>query len=158
MQNKGWVILCLLLVSSVACEAQDSTAILVGEIRAEYQRINREKLRAVETDPQSESSEGGEVKKYFSGDTLKKITTTYFGSIGKAVREYYFSGGQLFFAYVVISTYNKPMTGNVRKKEENRYYFHNGVMIRWLDENGKIKDKALYPAKAKEIFGDPDLR
>jgi len=33
--------------------------------------------------------------------------------------------------------YDKPLSGTVGKKTENRFYFKVEKLIRWLDENGK---------------------
>ena len=136
----------------------DSTEIYVRNIRAEYQKINSSQLRVVDAEPQEESSEGGEVKKYYDGKGLRKIVTDYMGAIGRAVREYYFCGEELCFVYTVEYTYDRPMSGHVIKKVENRYYFHRRRLIRWIDGKGKIKDKSLYADKAKEILSDKDLR
>jgi len=137
---------------------QDSTETYVRNIRAEYQKINSSRLRVVDAEPQEESSEGGEVKKYYDGKDLGKIVTDYMGAIGRSVREYYFSGEGLCFVYTVEYTYDRPMSGHVIKKVENRYYFHHRRLIRWIDNKGKIKDKSLYADKGREILSDRDLR
>jgi len=138
--------------------AQDSTTILVGKIREEYQKINSEKLKKVEVEAKNESSEGGEVYRYYAGDTLRKITSEYMGHMGRANGEYYFKDGKLLFVFIVYSYYDTYMSGKIVRREENRYYFHNGHLIRWIDEHGKIKDKSLYDKKAKEILDDEDLK
>ena len=137
---------------------QDSTEIYISNIRAEYQKINSSKMRVVDAEPQEESSEGGEVKKYYDSKGLRKIAADYMGAIGRTTWEYYFFGEELCFVYTVAYTYDKPMSGHVIKKEENRYYFHHRQMIRWIDERGKIKDKSLYADKAKDILNDKDIR
>ena len=158
-------LLILALLSSIGggafCQrpaVPDSTEIYINNIKAEYQKINSSKLRAVDAEPQGESSEGGEVKKYYDGKGLRKIVTDYAGAIGRATGEYYFSGEELCFAYIVEYTYDRPMSGKVVKKVENRYYFHHRRMIRWIDNKGKIKDKSLYAGRAKDILDDKDLR
>ena len=78
-----------------------------------------------------ESSEGGEVKKYYEGDTLRKIVSLYFGEMGKVVNEYYFLGGVLCFAYITRLYYDKPLSGKVTKTEKDRYYFDNCMY--WLN-------------------------
>jgi len=138
--------------------ALDSTDIYITNIRTEYQKINSSKLRVVDAEPQEESSEGGEVKKYYDGKGLRKIVAEYDGAIGKATWEFYFSGEELCFVYQVESTYDKPMSGHVIKKEENRYYFHHQRLIRWIDSKGKVKDKSFYADKARDILNDKDLR
>jgi len=150
--------LCALLCTSTVSTAQDNTSILIGKVRAEYQKINSEKLRKVYVEPKNESSEGGDVYRYYSGDTLRKIVTDYMGAIGGQTSEYYFSNGQLCFAFIVEYRYDKPMSGHVIERIENRYYFHNRRLIRWIDEHGKNRDKSLYAEKAKQILADEDLK
>lgn len=43
-------------------------------------------------------------------------------------REYYYENGQLLFAFYF------------QKKAENRFYFWDGAMIRWIDESGTVHD------------------
>jgi hypothetical protein len=45
----------------------------------------------------------------------------------------------------VDSHYDKPLSGKVKSKSEERFYFADGVLIRWLD-----------PAK-KEVPAGPEL-
>ena len=97
----------------------------------EYQKINSTKLRVVDMEAKGESSEGGEVKKYYEGDTLRKIVSLYFGEMGKVVNEYYFLGGVLCFAYITRLYYDKPLSGKVTKTEKDRYYFDNCMY--WLN-------------------------
>lgn len=151
-------LLCILFFTSAVTYAQDSTSVLIGKIRAEYQKINSEKLRKVFAEPKNESSEGGEVYRYYSGNKLRKIVTDYKGAIGGQTNEYYFSGGQLCFAFTVGYQYDKPMSGHIVERIENRYYFHNGQLIRWIDEHGKIINKSLYAEKANQILTDMDLK
>ena len=150
--------LCILFYTSMVTYAQDNSAALIGKIRAEYQKINSEKLRMVSAEPQNEASEGGEGYKYYSGNALRKIVMDYRGAIGGQTGEYYFADGQLCFAFIVAYQYDKPMSGHIVERKENRYYFHNGQLIRWIDEHGKIMDKSLYAEKANQILTDKDLK
>jgi len=167
MKHITFILLCTLSINSYgngsgapdsANDEQDSTEIYITNIRAEYQKINASKLRVVDAEAQDESSEGGEVKKYYDSRGLRKVVAEYMGAIGRAKWEYYFSGDELCFAYEVDYTYDKPMSGHVIKKEENRYYFHHRRMIRWIDEKGRIRDKDLYADKARDILNDKDIR
>lgn len=93
------------------------------------------------------STEGGEVTLYFDHTQLKKIKEVHFGETGKAIFEYYFDNQGLVFIFKQIHHYNAPITQfeadedipafdpNKSRIEENRYYFCQGKMIEWLDEN-----------------------
>src|SRR6185503_939672 len=115
MKHIFFILLCILSICSYGQGpgVQDSTDIYISNIRAEYQKINSCKLRAVDAEPQEESSEGGEVKKYYDGKGLRKIVAEYDGAIGRAKWEYYFIGDELCFVYEVDYTYDRPMSGNV---------------------------------------------
>ncbi|MBS1660030.1 MAG: hypothetical protein JST68_03155 [Bacteroidetes bacterium] len=155
-------ILSLLLIGCLvygASRAQDSVAIYISRIRAEYQRINSMSLKKVRVEEKNEASEGGEVFKYYSGDSLMKMTSSYMGAIGRQGSDYYFSGGELVFELVTDYHYDGYMTGKIKRKEENRYYFYRRKLIRWINEKGKIVNKKLYAEKEKELLkNDLDLK
>jgi hypothetical protein len=138
---------------------QDSTEIFINNIRAEYQKINSTRMRVVDAEAQEESSEGGEVKKYYDDHGVRKIVADYAGETGRASWEFYFTKEEeLCFVFVTSYFYDRPLSGKVVRKEENRYYFHHRRMIRWIDEKGKVKDRSLYADKAREILNDKDIR
>jgi hypothetical protein len=132
----------------------DSTEAIILKIRKEYTRIKTDsaKIRVVQQDVMDESTEGGEIVRYFDGEQLIKMVSTFFGERGNNVSEYYFSAGNLFFCYQRLTIYTKPMSGIALKVVENRYYLDNLKLIRWLKSNGKIADKILYIAKRKELM------
>jgi hypothetical protein len=43
----------------------------------------------------------------------------------------------LIFVLRVDSRYDKPLSGVVKSKSEERFYFADGVLIRWLDPRKK---------------------
>jgi hypothetical protein len=137
----------------------DTTNILVKEIRNEYHRINSNSsnLKIVSHDIEGQSTEGGELKKFYEGNILKKAILTFYGEMGMNFTEYYFKDGNLIFSYKVEKWYNKPMTmegSKIYSVVENRYYFYNQKLIQWVNNKGKIEDKSLYPDKEKEILLD----
>jgi len=134
--------------------AADSTELIIRKIRKEFSRINSDsaKYRVVSQNTFEESSEGGEIVRYFDGKQLIKMVGTFYGAIGNTVIEYYFRDGKLFFCYQQDRMYDKYMSGKVIKIEKSRFYLDNLKLIRWLKSNGKIADKALYPAKQQELL------
>ena len=84
----------------------------------------------------------------------KKAVLRFYGETWQSMGEYYFMDGKLFFVYKVMKHYLRPMTVEGAHVEEDRYYFYNQKLIRWIDGSGKIADKKLYPEKEKEVLGD----
>ena len=93
----------LVLLVTCDCTAQissDSINLQVKRIRAEFQRINSPatKYKVVTEDIEGESTEGAELKKYYTGSALRKATVVYYGEMGRLNVEYYFKDGELIFA------------------------------------------------------------
>ena len=110
----------------------------IESIRQQYASINQNapRYRRVKKNLAGYSAEGGEMVAYLHGPSVMKIVATFFGETGRAVEEYYFWNGQLIFVFQTDNRYDKPF-GKVVRKIENRFYFKDGKMIRWLDESGK---------------------
>ena len=110
-------------------------------------------------DIMDESTEGGQATAFYDGSNLKLIEEIWFGETGKRKIEYYFDSGQLFFALDIDYDYNRPIYwDSLSAKESNdsevfdakktivkedRYYFSNKKLIRWLDNNKKEVDLSL---------------
>jgi hypothetical protein len=133
------IILLLLLSVSGLQLAGAQTQDPVESIRQHYANINQNvaRYRRVKKNPTGFSAEGGELVAFFHGPTVMKMVATFFGETGRAVEEYYFWNGQLIFVFQTENRYDKPMSGKVVRKIENRFYFKDDKLIKWLDENGK---------------------
>src|SRR3954465_14344843 len=110
----------------------------VESIRQHYAAINQNlaRYRRVKKNLSGFSAEGGELNAFFHGPTVMKMVATFFGETGSRVEEYYFWKGQMIFKFHTDNHYDKPF-GKVVRKIENRFYFKDDKLIRWLDENGK---------------------
>jgi hypothetical protein len=119
--------------------ASAQTTDAVQSIRKQYAAINQRgaRYRKVRKELSGFSAEGGRLMAYLDGTTIVKITASYYGETGKADEEYYYQDGKLIFVYRKESTYSRPMSGKVIRTSENRFYFQNDQLIKWLDENGK---------------------
>ena len=123
-----------------------------------YKKVNKKfylSYKKIKKDLKGESSEGGELKGYFNNEELKKIVVSYYGEMGKLIEEYYFWNNNLFFVFTQDYLYNMPkiMDGSkVEKIDENRYYFSEGKLIRWLDPNKEKAAKSKMTEKEKEIL------
>lgn len=111
----------------------------VKAIRHRYDEIERSlgRCKQVERDVFGESAEGGVLTGYFSGKSLRKLEAKFYGETGQAIEEYYFWNDQLFFVSQVVSRYDKPLSGVVKSKSQERFYFAEGALIRWLDPGEK---------------------
>jgi len=136
--------------------AQDAEEYWVLTIRKQVAAVNAPgtKYRVEEDDSTFESSEGAEIKKYYAGKVLCKVTLDEFGAMGNSQAEYYFSGDKLIFCYEVTKLYGGPMEDKNRpliSEEHNRYYLHDGKLFRFINKKGrKIEGKALQE-KQKEL-------
>jgi hypothetical protein len=136
--NKSLLIALLFVATSVQAVAS-SVEETVKTIRARYSEIERglKDCRQVKRDLPDESAEGGELTAWFKGPSLQKLSARFFGESGKALEEYYFLGDQLVFVLRVESRYTKPMSGVVKTKTEERFYFADAKLIRWLGDGNK---------------------
>lgn len=111
----------------------------IQAIRRQYAAINRgaAKYKKVKKELVGFSAEGGELVAYLSGPSIVKVSATFYGEMGRATDEFYYSNDKLIFAYRKHSHYNRPLTGKVVRTTENRYYFKDDKLIRWIGEDGK---------------------
>lgn len=141
----------------------------INEIRAVYNKINKNlaSYRVTEFD-NDESTEGGTSKFYIHNNQFVKITKEYLGEMGKRNIDYYFTeNGELRFVFEQLTHYNAPMyvtedtedgmeAFDPKKStvEENRYYFYNDELIRWLLPTGEIADYSQLKInkKAEELL------
>ena len=85
------------------------------------------------------SSEGAAVTAYSKGTIIQKIAVEALGETGKYLADFYFQNGQLIFSYVRVIDYGAHIMESQESKdfkaqlaEEERLYFANGKLIRWL--------------------------
>jgi hypothetical protein len=111
----------------------------IESIRQHYANINQNvaRYRRVKKNLTGFSAEGGELFAYFHGPSVMKLVATFYGETGRTVEEYYFWNGQLIFVLSTDNRYDKPLSGKIVRKTENRFYFKDDKMIRWQGENGK---------------------
>jgi hypothetical protein len=124
-------------------------------IRARYAEVERDlkDCRQVTRDLPGESAEGGQLTGWFKGPSLQKLSARFFGESGKALEEYYFSGEKLIFVFRVESRYTKPMSGVVKSRNEERFYFADGKLIRRLDaEKNDVTSSAETANRERELL------
>ena len=129
------VMLGVLALSNAAAQSPDP----IQAIRQQYAAINRGagKYKKVKKELLGFSAEGGELVAYLSGPSIVKISATFYGEMGRATDEFYYSNDKLIFIFRKHLHYKRPLTGKVVRTTENRYYFKDDKLIRWIDEDGK---------------------
>ena len=150
--QKILLVLVFVLLSVPLQVARAQTNDPIASIRQQYLAINRHapKLRKVKKELLGYSLEGSQLLAYFDGPLIVKIKLDHYGEMGSTLEEYYYSDGKLIFLYEKVSHYNRPLTGRVIRTVEQRYYFNNDKLIRWLDEKGKQQNLSSEDAQAKE--------
>ena len=110
----------------------------ISAIRRRYAAINQnlKKYRVVKKELSGFSTEGGELTAYFDGAAIVKIAVINNGETNSFFEEFYYLNEKLIFVYRKQEIYDEPMS-RVVKTKENRFYFTDGDLIRWINENGK---------------------
>ena len=136
--------------------SQTESDVSINNIRRQYSAINNRssRLKKVKKELSGFSLEGGQLLAYLDGPAIVKLVATHYGEMGRTSEEYYYSNGKLIFVFEKVFHYNKPMTGKAVRTTENRYYFDNDQMIRWIDENQKPVGLSSeeFPSKQKELL------
>jgi hypothetical protein len=103
----------------------------------------------------SNSTEGGMIIAYVLKKKFKKISVKYLGEMGKNDTDFYLKDNKIFFVYDVRTNYNAPVyltkleakkqgieafNPKKSKKDENRFYFKDNKLIKWLNSDKKEVD------------------
>jgi hypothetical protein len=137
----GLTVACLTVaLAEVSCResagpSEDET---VRDARVTFDRVNRDqrRYRQIERSVTGLSAEGAAVVGYCSGSELAKIHVTWFGETGKTVEEYYFERSKPVLLYSSALHYDRPY-GRVVQRWEQRYYFKDWRLARWVDSTGR---------------------
>jgi hypothetical protein len=86
------------------------------------------------------TSEGGSMEVYREpSGAVRKLVVAGLGYVGRDISEYYLENEQLRFLYQRVEFYNRPMTEvrvselRIASSRDQRFYFVDGKLIRWLD-------------------------
>lgn len=137
-------------------------------IRTNFKRINEiSEWTSVDKRELNQSAEGGIATYYFVKDTLLKVVVIHLGETGKNIQEFYTKSGQLSFVFEQQYQYNRPITWDsttmienqdtetfdINKSDiiEDRSYFENGVLIRYINNQDSSSPSAEGSLKEKQI-------
>ena len=127
-----------LLLPDISHAADDAT-----QTRAHYATVDNAaaKITPIVRDLDGYSGERGELRAYFrNGAPLKMVARHYFNTF-RRTEELYFWQGRLFFMLDTVESYDEPISANTPSKvisrEQNRYYFKNGKLWRWVNGDGR---------------------
>jgi hypothetical protein len=131
---------------------------MIQRTRARFQHINANlaDMDPVEKDLEGFSTEGGSLKTWEYMGHPKKIAIEIFGEMGKTLEEYYFFDGDLIFAFQQAAEYESPHDAKVKTVREDRFYFHQGTLLKWVDADKKEVPPGgpLGMEKAKEVLNE----
>ena len=126
----------------------------IAAIREAYGRIERQlsEYRHVRHDLQDFSLEGGYLDAWFDASHLQKLRAMYYGETYRGSESYYFVSDTLVFMLETTERYDEPMSGHVVRRDQNRFYFHDQQLIRWVDSTRALHSTT--DAEARERSGD----
>ena len=139
---------------------------IIQDIRKKYKIINDNcnLYKRISSGLMGYSTEGGNIVAYFDNADLRKAVVTYYGETGKVIYEYYVWDNDVFFIFRQDFYYNSPIYWTEDKPEEgieaydenktkifeNRYYFSNDKLIRWIDPDKKFVNPESEEFKKEE--------
>ncbi len=155
---KKQIFVLMILTCWLCVSFAQSRDAMIDTVKKKYQfiRNNLNNCSRAVINLDTASTEGGQATAYSLGKKLLLIKVVYFGETGKEELKCYFDKEQLLFVVDKNHEYNRPIywdknhareTGDTavfdyRKTviTEDRYYFYNGKLILWLDNNKKEVD------------------
>jgi hypothetical protein len=132
---------------------------IIKNIRKEYASINSafSSYNKKTITLFGESTQGAEITGYYDKDgNLRKITTCYYGETGKLLEEYYYYNSICFFVFSRDLSYEVSIYDNsdvkIARVDENRYYFRDEKLIRWISGNDVIQSNSEKFIKCQNEF------
>lgn len=138
-----------------------TTSLKIDKIKSVYKtiNINLDSYDTTMIQIWDESTEGGQAVAYYDSLELQLIQIVLLGEMGKSVLEFYFSNDSLIFAFDQTQEYNRPIYWDEKTAKENgdneafdynktkfiedRYYFHQETLIKWINPKKESVDLTL---------------
>jgi len=135
----------------------------VAEIKKRFADIEKQRPKLKKLDAVSPwyTTEGDAMTVIYDGSDIKIIEGRLYGEMYRAELEYYYDDEKLYFAHTKMISYNRHImdseAGPLKETpEEDRLYFKDGALVRWLGPKNK-EMPVTGPdaeAKAREIHDD----
>jgi hypothetical protein len=124
------------------CLTSKDTIKIISGIKRQYLEINSNLSKYIKIEKKilGKSTEGGIIVIYHEKSIIKKIVITLYGEMGKNISEYYYKDS-LVFVLRSEYLYDKPIYykgSHVVSIDENRYYFFNDTLIKWINKERRI--------------------
>ena len=119
-------------VAQPTVSATSGSPATITRIRAVVDSVERNVRRYRQTthDLDGFSLEGGEVRGFYEGTELRKLTARHYGESARWTEEVYFGAGEPVFIFAVTERYDSPLRKRIGVRRENRFYLTNGQAIR----------------------------
>lgn len=119
-------------VAQSSVSATSGSPAEIAHIRAVVDSVERNVTRYRQTAHELDgfSLEGGEVRGFYEGTQLRKLTARHYGESFRMTETYYFTGGEPVFIFIMRERYSRPMSGRVVARGEMRFYLAGGQPIR----------------------------
>lgn len=103
-----------------------------------------------------EYTKGTYYEGFYEGKALRMINANLFNDTSKTEADLYLNGNQIALIFAKVFLYETPLSVNPRSAtksmEENWYYFHNEILIKWV-KGGKVipAGSDMFKNKSKEM-------
>lgn len=162
---KNILAICLIISSCTNNNEKDNTKNknqsidtlkIINSINRQIEIIDSDtsKYFKIKRDKNDESAEGAIIVAFFKEKNIEKIEGTWFGETGKTLINYYCPNGELIFIIKKEFYYDEPIyMGQSKAKlvSENRYYFINDNLIKWISDDKVIQASSLHFSKEEKL-------
>jgi len=153
---KYYIFTIIFIFSLFSLKSQTTEEEQIKQIREWYAQINEKikNLVPIKYDMSYQTTEGGTLSVYYYDSEIILLEAEFYGETGNYKSYHYFKDSNVFFIFTVKQLYSAQINApnnSVATNEENRYYFWDKKMIRWLDPQKNKVSKDSEAFKKEEI-------
>jgi hypothetical protein len=142
-------LLMLFLAPGIFAAPGDDAVIL--DTRSKFNEINKKIPEYTRREGDLEPGDPGSLTGYFSGSELVKCVYATGDNLHEQSHDCYFRDNRPIFVYIKIRAL--PVPGNTWKSSEDRLYFHDGRLYRWLKGTTPVsKADRSFTARGNEVL------
>jgi len=135
----------------VATGEQAAAAAAVLRIRARFQQVEGDveagRLDASRKEISGLAGDSAYATIYQSDGEIPKVRARIFANGSRTAYQAYYDGGRLFFLFYTV---DRLLPSGPQRLEEQRFYFDDGRMIRWLAPGGEVSSASSEYAQAEQ--------